>query len=144
MGETLVLEDILRNIKTEKECENFIKKYIKGATLEFHIFFEEYLSSQKIEKSEVIAKSGVNKNYGYNILNGKRKRPSRDKVIALCIGANMDYDQFIECLRIAEVGDINPRSKRDIWIVMAINTKMGNVVRLNLILEEKGLAPLNV
>lgn len=138
------LVSFLEDIKTEADCENFIKGNVEEDSVPFHIFFRSQLDSSGVKLSQVMEKSRLNKNYGYNILSGNRSNPGRDKVIALCIGAKMDYEQVLTCLRIIGASELNPKKERDIWIAMAINSRMGDVLKVNLLLEEKGIEPLDV
>ena len=51
-----------------------------------------YMEKQSLSRSDVIARSGLNDIYAHQILSGKR-RPSRDKLLCLCFGLNLDAAQ---------------------------------------------------
>lgn len=87
---------------------------------------------------------GVNKNYVYNILNGDKKKPGRDKILALCIGARMSYSETQRALEIGNVAPLYPKDERDVRIAVGINSGAGDVMKINLILDEYGLEPINV
>lgn len=136
---------ILEKIKTPVEEEKFIKKYaINKEGKYFYEYLQQYIAESKMTMSKVMTNSRLNKNYGYNIVNGTRKSPGRDKVIALCIGAKMTFEECQEALKIAHHPILNPRDERDIRIAVFINNGGGDVLKLNIILEGKGVLPLNV
>lgn len=52
------------------------------------------------------------------------KNPGRDKVLALCLAAQMNYDETQRALVLADVGKLYPRRKRDSIIIFALNQKL--------------------
>lgn len=134
------LEDILKNVKTEEAAKEFISNNLKAGSgyRNFAEYFNEYIVYKNLKFSEVMAKSGISRNYFYNILNGDRN-PGRDKIIALCIGAGMNYDETNRALKIAGMGTLYPKNERDARIGIAINNRISSVVELNLILEKNQL-----
>ena len=92
--------------------------------------------------SEVIKKSNISRNYVYNIVNGDRN-PGRDKIIALCIGAGMNYSEINRALKIAGEGVLYPKNERDARIAAAVNNGIDSVVNLNIILAGEHLRILD-
>lgn len=135
----------LKTIRTPSETEAFIKKYVpKEHCITFYEYLQQYIADKALPVADVMNNSRINKNYGYNIINGTRKNPGRDKVLALCIGAGMDFDEVQTALRLAAHPLIDPRNERDVRITVAVNNGIRDVLKLNIILEEKGLEPLQV
>lgn len=136
---------VLKQIRTEKEEENYIKKYVdKQTEKNFREYLQAHIISNQLSVAEVMNNSRINKNYGYNIINGTRKNPGRDKVLALCIGAGMDFDQMQEALYLSNLPPLDPRNERDVRIVVAVNNHVVDVLKLNILLESKGVAPLDI
>ncbi len=136
---------VLKEVRTEKEEESYIKKYVnKQAEKNFREYLQAHIVSSQMSVAEVMNNSRINKNYGYNIINGTRKNPGRDKVIALCIGAGMDFDQIQEALYLSNLPPLDPRDERDVRIVVAVNNHVIDVLKLNILLEGKGVAPLDI
>lgn len=145
MIEDYELTQKVKALKTESAVREYVEKYLKEEQDEhFHEYLRQHILKHDLSMAQVMKNSCINKNYGYNITNGTRKRPGREKVIALCIGAKMCFDETQKALRLAEHPLLNPRKERDVWIALAINNKTGDVLKLNLLLEEKGLEPLSV
>lgn len=135
----------LKKIRTPGETEAFVNKYVrKGRTVAFYEYLQQHITDKNMPVAAVMNNSRINKNYGYNIINGTRRRPGRDKVLALCIGAGMGFDEVQKSLELAEQPLLNPRSERDVRIAVAVNNCVSDVLKLNIQLEEKGLEPLQV
>lgn len=94
--------------------------------------------------SKVVARSKVNKNYVYNITGGSKRNPGRDKIIALCIGACMTYEETNKALEIGGHCRLSVRDERDVRIAVAINTGKADVAALNEYLRQNGLQPLKI
>ena len=135
---TKELEGILRNIKSQKELNKYIDDYTKNNFSCFAEYFNSYVSYKGLKLSEIIGRSNVSKNYVYNIVNGDRN-PGRDKIIALCIGAGMSYEEINRGLKIAKQGVLYPKDERDARIITAVNNGIKNVLEINIILESENL-----
>lgn len=80
------LINILKTIKNAGEEEAFIKRYTcKTDAVPFHEYLQNHIAGSGMSVAAVMNNSRINKNYGYNIINGTRRRPGRDKVLALSV-----------------------------------------------------------
>ena len=141
----ICLERQLSKLMSVEEGEVFVKEN-QGKT-EFKYFFEylnDFAAHNNICMSDIIKNSRINKNYVYNITNGITKRPSRDKILALCIGAKMTFDEVNRALYIGGKNRLDPRDPRDVWIAIEVNNRVGDVLKVNLLLEEKMLTPIEL
>jgi hypothetical protein len=59
-------------------------------------------------------------------------------VLALCIGAGMNYSQTQRALEISGLAPLYPKNERDVRIAIAINHGLDNVMEVNDILYEFG------
>lgn len=78
----------------------------------------------KTTKNTAINNSALNQIYGYQIFDGKRKKPSRNKLIQLIFGMGLDITDSQRLLKIAGVNELYPRVKRDSIIIFALNKKI--------------------
>lgn len=115
--------------KYENELKNF----------SFSDYFQKVLSEKGVSRSTTISNSGIEVHYGYQILNGSKK-PSRDKIICLCIGAGFNLKETQRALNFAEMGPLYPKRMRDAVIILAINHGINYVWKVNDILSQYGLA----
>jgi hypothetical protein len=71
-------------------------------------------------KSQVFKKAEVDEIYGYQIFSG-RKNPSRNTLIAICIGARFTLNEIQAALKIAGYATLYAKNKRDSLIIYGIN-----------------------
>ena len=141
---TRSLSRILEKISENREADRFLEESRSDQPTNFHTYINQMIGEKNLQVSEVIRRSGISRNYVYNILNGYKQNPGRDKVIALCVGACLTYSETQKGLELAKTAILYPRDHRDVRIAVAINQGICDVGRLNLLLEECGLPPLKV
>lgn len=118
--------------KTTDELMNEIKskrldRYLEANSSEFtEITLHEYICNiikeKGLQKSKVVARSGLNRIYAYQIFAGKRM-PSRDKLLAVGFGLQLDLDEMDKLLRQAGYSPLYARNKRDSVIIYAVINK---------------------
>ena len=133
-GDTIDLYKIVDNLKTKEDLDDYIYT-LKHKS--FNEYFNEYVAQYDLDFPTIILRSNISKGYFYNIINGDR-RPSRDKIICLCIGAGKNVKQLNRGLRIGIEGKLDPKNVRDVLIWYAVNKGIDSVVLINLMLEEYG------
>ena len=95
-------------------------------------FFSVYIAKHDLKISQIIKNSGISQSYAHEILNGTKPHPSRDYLLALCLGAHMD-------LKTTQLGELYAKVPRDAAIMMHINNEKWNLIDINIFLEEHGL-----
>lgn len=98
----------------------------------------EYLTAlieqKNLVKSDVIKRSGIDRVYGYQILNGTRT-PSRDKLIQLSFGMQLGFSETQRLLAYNGFAQLYAKNRRDSIIIFAIKEKK-SVIELNLLLDK--------
>lgn len=135
------LEETLKRIDSDAKGTDFLKAHKDDRYKSFSDYINAYIGEKDIRIPDLRLKSGISPDYIYGIINGNRK-PSRDKVISVCVGAGMTYDETNRALEIAKLGILYPKDERDVRIAIAINKGIDDVSRVNEILSEYGLALL--
>ena len=97
-------------------------------------YLEGWLKQKNCSKADVVRRSNLNKAYVYQIFRGK-KFPSRDKVIALAFGLELNADETQKLLKQAGYRELYPRDRRDALLLFAINQKM-NIIDVNEVLYD--------
>lgn len=99
----------------------------------------EYLLSllerKNIKRSEAVRKSGLDRSYGHQIISG-RKIPSRDKLLALCFGMELDLNEVNDLLKVSRNRTLYPRDQRDAIIIYALTNKL-SIIEANQLLYDK-------
>ena len=139
---TRTLSKKLEKVKNCIEKDTFIREYGISQPEAFHEYVNRIMAEKNISAADVSKRSNISKNYIYNILNGNRKNPGRDKVIALCIGIGATFSQTNHALELVKASPLYPKDQRDIHIAVAINKGNMDVTELNLLLEKNDLAPI--
>ena len=100
-------------------------------------YFKEFMKREGLSKTNLVRGSGLDRTYGYQILNGLR-HPSKDKLLALCIAGKMPLKEIQRVLKIGQTGVLYPKDPRDAVIILCINNKLYSITEINNILEQKG------
>ena len=116
-------DELLNEIKSSKEIESFLSKNeTEFAEANLSEYIELLISEKGLQKSKVVARSGLNRIYAYQIFSGKRF-PSRDKLIAIGFGLQLSLEEMDELLKYAGFSTLYARNKRDSIIIFAMNSK---------------------
>lgn len=131
------LMKLLTSIKNASELKQYTDT-LSNARL--FITFPEYISEQMrlhhMTASQLIADAGLQRNYGYQILDGRRN-PSRDKVIALCLALSLNLSDAGRALTLSKNGQLYSKNKRDSILIFALEKKL-SVMDANELLQEMG------
>ncbi len=135
---TTNLENELRSCDT---LENFLKvnrDELSTASLAEQI--QTLIASKELTRSDVVKASNLNEVYAYQIISGAR-RPSRDKLLCLCIAMKATLDETCELLIHGGFAPLYVRSQRDSIIIFAISHEE-TILQLNNNLYDHGEALL--
>lgn len=100
-------------------------------------YLEKLLADKNLSKQEIIERSGLNREYVYHIFSGKKKNPSRPKILALAIAMGLNLDEVQYLLRYARHGVLYPRNQWDAVIISAVEQKL-SVIQTNELLNNLG------
>lgn len=139
---TTDLLNFLQTIHTKEELETYLQNHTT-TDLSFPEYFQIYLQQNELETADVISASGLERHYAYQILNGTKTRPSKNKIIALCIGAHMNLKDTQRCLKLSKNASLYPKDTGDALIITHINNEQWNIVKLNAELWSHNLEPLS-
>lgn len=94
------------------------------------------LTEKQLTKAEVIARSGIETHYAYQIFSGL-KSPTRDKVLMLCVGFGLTVEETQQLLKITGYAQLYGKNERDNVILFGI-TKGLTMIEINDVLFEMG------
>ena len=87
-------------------------------------YLKGWLKKKGCSKADVVRRSNLNKAYVYQIFLGK-KYPSRDKIIALAFGLELDEKEVQVLLKQAGYRELYPRDPRDALLLYVIGHHKG-------------------
>lgn len=134
------LHKILQSM-TLKDYGNYIEENDILPSRTIQAYFDSYIQEHGLSKKDLVKKSLLDRTYGYQILSGLRK-PSRDKILALCIAGNMSFAEIQRALEIAQAGILYPKDPRDAAIILCIHNNVYNVYDINEYLDQNGFDPI--
>ncbi len=117
---TYELDKILSSVEPE-HFNRYRSEENTDSQMTISEFFNWYIGNHGLELSDVIRRSDIPANYAYGILNGNRTRPSRDRVIALCLACHMKLTDTNRALKIAGLSPLYSKLSRDAAIIIMIN-----------------------
>lgn len=133
---TRKLEEKLIQINQEDVLSDYLD--ILDSLNTFKQFAEYYQSLDCVklrETSEIVKASGIERSYCYQILNGTRPNPGREKIIRLCLAAGLTLKETQRALKIANEAVLYARNKRDAIVIFAIEQGL-SCEETNLLLDQ--------
>ena len=107
--------------------------------------FPDFLTKKRLEKGispgRLWELSLIQRNYGYQILNGT-KTPGRDKIIAICLSLALSLEDTQRALILANAGALYARRKRDSILIFSLQKRL-SVLDTNMLLYDLSEEPLS-
>ena len=134
---TQELLKILHSTRTTTELREYTETLETNSGFKnFSEYFFHILKEKEITESTLIRNSQIQRTYAYQILNGT-KNPGRDKIIALCLAAQMNLEETQRALILANLGQLYPRRHRDSILIFALEQGLDVQQANELLFEEK-------
>ena len=92
----------------------------------------ELIEERGLDRRAVIRRSRLNQTFAYQILAGTRN-PSRDKLVQLAFGLQLDVDECSELLERGGSNALTPRIRRDVVIAFCLRHGLGMDIRDDLL-----------
>ena len=128
-------DELLKVLKSTENIEQYLQENMDDIK---NMSFVEYLNcclnEHGLSKSSAIEGSNIQKNYGYQIFDGSKK-PSRNKVLALCISMGLSCEETNRLLKLSDHSILYPRIKRDSIIQFSLEKKC-NLIDTNILLHD--------
>lgn len=132
---TTELLHILSSVRTPSELQQYTDALTKEhISCSFSEYMNQKLSEKQLSLADLIRASQIQRNYGYQILNGTRT-PSRDKVLALYLALSLDLAETQRALTCAQTGSLYSKNKRDSVLIFALSKNL-SVIETNELLYE--------
>ena len=139
---TRKLEERLIQIDSEDKLAGYLDDLESFS--KYDGFSEYYESLDKVKNkatAEIVKASGIERSYCYQILNGTRPNPGREKIIRLCLAAQLSLKETLRALKTGNEAVLYARNKRDAIIIFAIEHEL-SCEDTNLLLDQFNEKPL--
>ena len=119
------LEEKLIRINREDDLRDYLDD---PALLDQNLTFAEYFMSlekvKQMREADLVKASGIERTYCYQILNGTRPNPGRDKILRLCLAAGLSVKDSMKVLKVSGESPLYARSRRDAIIMYCIQNQL--------------------
>lgn len=115
-------DELLKLIAQEKRLDTFLKE--NTDEFEHTTLCEELnclLKVHQTTKANIVRLSCLDKTYTYQIFDGTKANPSRNKLLAICLAAGATYEETQRILRLGHAQQLHPRNDRDSVIIYSIH-----------------------
>lgn len=114
----------LMHLLSEVHTEDALKEYTEGLEhIPHYHSFAEYMnakiSESKMSVASIIQNAQIQRNYGYQILNGS-KNPGRNKVIAFSLTLHFSLEDTQRALTLAGESVLYSKNKRDSILIFSL------------------------
>jgi hypothetical protein len=99
-------------------------------------YLNRLIQNNKFSRAEVIATSGIDRVYAYEILRSK-KTPRRDTLLRLLISMKIGLTELQKALKNTGYATLYPRNIRDAIIIYGVEHNL-TVIDLNILLDDSG------
>ena len=114
----------IKNLLKAANIEDFLAENQENMlTMNLSEYLMMLLRQKKLKRADVIRDSHLEHAYVYQIFDGKKK-PSRDKLIAIAFGLHLNVEETQRMLRLGGCSELYARIGRDAVILFAVSRGM--------------------
>ncbi len=124
--------------KKKPSLEELLKKMYTNS---FEKYLQSLINKKGLKNSQVYAAANISKQYFSKLMKGQVK-PSKEKVLSLAIGLQLNLDETIDLLKVAGYA-LSPVSQTDVIVEYFIERKEYNVCTIDIVLFDYGLPTLS-
>lgn len=131
------LDKILQNADTGDFSE-YSKQELSDELPSLSDYLNEHIGKKRLLVSDIVKRSGLSRDYAYAIINGNRKKPTKDRIIALCLAMHMSLVETQRALKLCGMV-LYAKNKRDAAFIICINREIYDLDKVNDFLIENEL-----
>lgn len=113
--------NIEEKLESDKDFDE--KTIVDSVPPKPHVLLNDYLAKKQLTKADVIRRLNIDRNYGYQVFNGKRT-PTRNMLIHLALMFELDVEQTDYLLKISGKPMLYVRNVVDARIFYSIKHQM--------------------
>jgi len=130
---------LMNELQSTNEISDFLKKNIHYMnTPSIAEYLNNLITERGLKKSKVIADTNLTREYGYEILSGKKKKKYNQNILlAFALALHLNIDETQHLLKYGQVSELYPKRERDSIIIFAIK-KGFTVIQTDELLAQNG------
>ena len=130
---------LMNELQSTNEISDFLKKNIHYMnTPSIAEYLNNLITERGLKKSKVIADTNLTREYGYEILSGKKKKKYNQNILlAFALALHLNIDETQHLLKYGQVSELYPKRERDSIIIFAIK-KGFTVMQTDELLAQNG------
>lgn len=134
-------EELTHEIKDATDIEDYMQRNRRQMiTQDLPEYLHELLNARNLKRADIVRDAHIDRPYLYQIFSGKKK-PSRDKLIAIAFGMRLSAEETQKMLRISGGRELYARIERDALILFALHQNR-SLFEANKLLCEHNCQPI--
>ena len=112
---------LIKNLKNAKDIKIFLQENQSSITdPTLREYLEKLLLLKGLKRQDVIKYAELDSNYINQLFSGIKTKPSRNQTLSLAFGFGLNNEETARLLKIAGVGALYPKNKRDAVIIHSL------------------------
>ena len=138
------LDQILGSMNPDKIREYLDENAdsIYTADKAFTMYMREMFRQKGYSQQEVFIRADMPERYGYKIVSDEKHTKVRDVILKLCLASQFDLTETNRALKLYGMSELYSKIPRDAAIIVALNSRMGNIDEVNGLLKANGFEEL--
>lgn len=119
----ITTDELTKILKNTKDINIFLQEnesFITDPTLKEYL--AKLLSLKGLKRQDVIKNAELDSNYINQLFSGIKTKPGRNQILSLAFGFRLNNEETARLLKIAEVGALYPKNKRDAVIIHSLES----------------------
>ena len=129
-------DELMEILKSEPDIGHFIEENTEEIIcVDLRDYIVNLLQEKKLTVAKVSSRGQMSGSYLYKLNQGVKENPSRNKVIQMCFGFELDAEESQRFINVAGVGKLYPRVRRDSIILFCLENHI-EILECDRMLEE--------
>lgn len=134
---------LIKNLKNAKDIKIFLQENQSSITdPTLREYLEKLLLLKGLKRQDVIKNAELDSNYINQPFSGIKTKPGRNQTLSLAFGFEPNNEETARLLKIAGVGTLYPKNKRDAIIIHSLETRK-SITQANEFLSSLDLGTLS-
>ena len=140
-------EELMQVLQSAKprDLSAYMKDYQENLVDEsrpFMTYFKQLVAEKKLRLQDIFLTADIPERYGYKLISEEKRTRQRDVILRLCYAAHFSVQETQRALKIYGMAELYPKVPRDAVLIVAFNTRPGDIIDVNRLLQENHMEKL--